>query len=45
MHMRVGDAEKEIDLLKAQRADNWREITRMKDQSEMRQREAASGTE
>jgi hypothetical protein len=29
--MRVQDAEKEVDLLKAQRADNWREITRLKD--------------
>lgn len=39
MRDRAGDLEKEIDMLKAQKADAWREITRLKEINDMRVRE------
>lgn len=41
----VQDLEKEIDMLKAQRADAWREINRLKEINDLRVREANDTTE
>jgi chromosome segregation ATPase len=37
--------EREIESLKAQRADNWREISRLKDGNDQRMKEQADGSE
>lgn len=36
---RAGGLEREIDALKAQRADNWREISRLKDANDQKMKE------
>ena len=38
---KAADFEKEIDMLKNQRADNFREISRLKEVNEMKSREGA----
>jgi hypothetical protein len=37
---KLGDLEKEIDMIKAQRADNWREINRLKELNDLKVRES-----
>jgi hypothetical protein len=41
LRLKAADLEKEIEVLKLQRQDNWREIARLKDLNESRVREAA----
>jgi hypothetical protein len=41
LRLKAADLEKEIEVLKLQRADNWREISKLKDFNEQRVREAA----
>jgi len=41
MRDQLADLEKQIDMLKAQRADNWREINRLKELNDMKVRESA----
>ena len=41
LRLKAADLEKEIEVLKLQRQDNWREIAKMKDLNEQRVREAA----
>jgi hypothetical protein len=36
----INDLEKEIDMIKAQRADNWREINRLKETVDNKVRES-----
>jgi hypothetical protein len=36
----IADLEKEIDLIKNQRADNWREINRLKELNDLKVRES-----
>jgi len=45
MRDKVQDLEKEIDMLKAQKADCWREINRQKEMNEMRVHESADQSE
>jgi len=45
LRLRAADLDKEIDLLKLQRQDNWREIAKLKDVNECRVREAAEQAE
>lgn len=40
MRDRAGELEKEIEYLKAQKADNWREINRLKEINDQRVRDA-----
>jgi chromosome segregation ATPase len=41
LRLKAADLEKEIEVLKLQRQDNWREIAKLKDLNEQRVREAA----
>ena len=41
MRDKLVDLEKELDMLKAQRADNWREINRLKEHNDLKVRESA----
>lgn len=41
LRIRAADLEKEIEVLKLQKSDNWREIAKLKDLNENRVREAA----
>lgn len=41
LRLKAADLEKEIEVLKLQRQDNWREIAKLKDLNESRVREAA----
>ncbi len=45
LRMRAADLDKEIEVLKLQRQDNWREISKLKDLNECRVREAAEQAE
>lgn len=45
LRIRASDLEKEIEVLKLQKADNWREIGKLKDMNEQRVREAADQSE
>lgn len=45
LRMKAADLEKEIEVLKLQRQDNWREIAKLKDLNEQRVREAADQTD
>ena len=38
---RAGQLERDIDMLKGQRADNWREISRLKDGNDQKLKEQA----
>lgn len=40
LRLRLQDLEKEYDILKQQRADNWREIQRLKEVNDLRAKEA-----
>ena len=41
LRLKAADLDKEIEVLKLQRQDNWREIAKLKDLNEQRVREAA----
>jgi hypothetical protein len=41
LRLKASDLDKEIEVLKLQRQDNWREIQKLKDLNENRVREAA----
>jgi chromosome segregation ATPase len=41
MRDKLVDLEKELDMLKAQRSDNWREMNRLKEVNDMKVRESA----
>ena len=45
LRLKAADLEKEMEVLKLQRQDNWREIAKMKDLNEQRVREAADQTD
>lgn len=45
LRLKTADLEKEMEVLKLQRQDNWREIAKMKDLNEQRVREAADQTD
>ncbi len=45
LRLKASDLDKEIEVLKLQRQDNWREIQKLKDLNENRVREAADQTE
>lgn len=45
MRDKAGELEKEIEYLKAQKADNWREINRLKETNDQRVREAGDHQE
>ena len=42
---RAASLEREIEALKGQRADNWREISRLKDQNDQKMKEQADGSD
>jgi chromosome segregation ATPase len=45
LRLKAADLDKEIEVLKLQRQDNWREIAKLKDLNEQRVREAADQTD
>lgn len=45
LRLKAQDLEKEIEILKIQRADNWREINRFKEQNDLKVREGSEQTE
>ena len=45
LRLKAADLDKEIEVLKLQRQDNWREIAKMKDLNEQRVREAAENAD
>jgi len=42
LRLKASDLDKEIEVIKLQRQDNWREIAKLKDLNEQRVREAAA---
>lgn len=45
MRLKAQDLEKEIEILKIQRADNWREINRLKENNDLKVREGSEQTD
>lgn len=45
LRLKAADLDKEIEVLKLQRQDNWREIAKLKDMNEQRVREAAENSD